>query len=727
MYGDINFIHYFCSWNDSSIKDDYILKTISFISTHFISTDFLMRAKKVFLFLLAILIADISALSKNRIIKDPEVEYTPSWISIDEIEFDKDATILRCQLHNRPHWWVKIDGSSMLKDRNSGREFKFRKLEGVEFNKEIWMPDEGHVACTLYYDPVPSDVKEVNLVENNDDPFKLMYGIRLDDKREIKKRKDKAVNPRMMTADFYLAQPYEPDTAWRFTNKRYLNMPLDQNGKAHVVVHLDNVARELRDKFSSISVSLEEQILRKQMTLSPMLDDDNCIVMDIDLDYLVSTFLNPLGNVFVQPGDTIEIFTTLESTPYGEPRYMTYRSNSESAMINALLPIIKERAGLPENAYEISNKAVEKGKESAEQLAQEWGRMLENIITGEDVRQMLINTPLSTAGKDIVMMSLIADMGSNIEDIVLDHTYKQWIYEKNPDGSVKVRQDSTWVPLDYVKVYEPMIRHKSLIYDNPLVLCESRQWVFINRSIFGALFRNYQTVQTDSLNYEDKLIDKYGMRGMFMYDLRHSQESARKINDAIEGVQLGRVAANDVMDNLTSVIAGDLAMISSPQVANKVLGEYRSIVRSLEGNNSETIEQKWTDEQKALWQKLTAPYIGNMLVVDFWGMGCGPCRMGMMNMRDKVEALKDEPIRFLYVTDEQQSPLDAAEAWMYENQIRGEHIFLSRNEWNMLVEMFSFLGIPHVVLAGKEGQIVQNGFNTRGITTDELKELSTRF
>lgn len=77
MYGDINFIHYFCSWNDSSIKDDYILKTISFISTHFISTDFLMRAKKVFLFLLAILIADISALSKNRIIKDPEVEYTP--------------------------------------------------------------------------------------------------------------------------------------------------------------------------------------------------------------------------------------------------------------------------------------------------------------------------------------------------------------------------------------------------------------------------------------------------------------------------------------------------------------------------------------------------------------------------------------------------------------------------------------------------------------------------
>ena len=82
-----------------------------------------MRAKKVFLFLLAILIADISALSKNRIIKDPEVEYTPSWISIDEIEFDKDATILRCQLHNRPHWWVKIDGSSMLKDRNSGREF----------------------------------------------------------------------------------------------------------------------------------------------------------------------------------------------------------------------------------------------------------------------------------------------------------------------------------------------------------------------------------------------------------------------------------------------------------------------------------------------------------------------------------------------------------------------------------------------------------------------------
>ena len=154
-----------------------------------------------------------------------------------------------------------------------------------------------------------------------------------------------------------------------------------------------------------------------------------------------------------------------------------------------------------------------------------------------------------------------------------------------------------------------------------------------------------------------------------------------------------------------------------------MLEEYRSYVRKYEAGTKDD-DMNWTDEQKALWQKLTSPYTGNLLYIDFWGMGCGPCRSGMIEMRRKVEAMKDEPMRFLYVCDEKHSPRDESEKWMTENNIKGEHIYVSHAEWTMLETMFTFNSIPHAVLAGKDGKVIQNDFEIHSCSIDDLKAIT---
>lgn len=101
-------------------------------------------------------------------------------------------------------------------------------------------------------------------------------------------------------------------------------------------------------------------------------------------------------------------------------------------------------------------------------------------------------------------------------------------------------------------------------------------------------------------------------------------------------------------------------------------------------------------------------------------MGCGPCRAGMIAQRETVDELSGEPVRFLYICEEAASPREAAEKWMAEKSIKGEHIYISSDDWNRLSHLFEFSSIPHAVLIGRDGKVIANGF--RLSSADDLRK-----
>ena len=60
---------------------------------------------------------------------------------------------------------------------------------------------------------------------------------------------------------------------------------------------------------------------------------------------------------------------------------------------------------------------------------------------------------------------------------------------------------------------------------------------------------------------------------------------------------------------------------------------------------------------------------------------------------------------------------------MGTNDIKGEHIYVTSAEWSMLETMFNFKAIPHSVLAGTDGKVIQNGFSIHSFSIDDLKAL----
>ena len=216
------------------------------------------------------------------------------------------------------------------------------------------------------------------------------------------------------------------------------------------------------------------------------------------------------------------------------------------------------------------------------------------------------------------------------------------------------------------------------------------------------------------------------MAGTFMNDLFLSQDIVSKMENVQKDIKLGKLgeSQNATLDYMSNNVGESLAGIQNVKVAQKIVEEYRKFVKATE-TAAEDTGNKWTEEQTALWNRIVSPYKGNTLFLDFWGMSCGPCRSGMMSQKKLVEEMKDEKVKFLYITTEDDKT--SAEKWMTENNIKGEHVYITRNEWKQFETMINFTGIPRGALVSKEGKLIEQDFEIRQFNSEELKKLAERF
>ena len=156
-------------------------------------------------------------------------------------------------------------------------------------------------------------------------------------------------------------------------------------------------------------------------------------------------------------------------------------------------------------------------------------------------------------------------------------------------------------------------------------------------------------------------------------------------------------------DILAEYFAAIIPLISNPIVAQHALNRYRQYVKQREGKAIKTATAM--PEADAAFQRIIEPYKGNTLFIHFWGMTCKPCRAEMLGEREKVEQMKDQPVRFLYICDEKESPRERTEKWLNENNIKGEHIFLKHEEWLLLNAKLQFNATPFSIVVDEAGNI----------------------
>lgn len=125
-----------------------------------------------------------------------------------------------------------------------------------------------------------------------------------------------------------------------------------------------------------------------------------------------------------------------------------------------------------------------------------------------------------------------------------------------------------------------------------------------------------------------------------------------------------------------------------------------------------------------LFKKLTEPYLGKVIYVDFWGTWCAPCR-GQMKYVSKIkEELKGKDVVFMYFAN--RSPEDSWKNIIKEHNITGEnvvHYNLPEQQQSMLERRLGVNSFPTYMIIDKKGNVVSADApspSSKGVLVKEL-------
>lgn len=146
--------------------------------------------------------------------------------------------------------------------------------------------------------------------------------------------------------------------------------------------------------------------------------------------------------------------------------------------------------------------------------------------------------------------------------------------------------------------------------------------------------------------------------------------------------------------------------ITTPFIAGYIALKNDESKAKIEANKTQkgaNVNEVPKTEGDKVFDAIMAKFKGKVVYVDFWATWCAPCRSGIERIKPLKDEMANENVAFVYIT----SP--SSPKTTYDNMIptiKGEHYFVSNDEWNILGGMFKISGIPHYVLVGKDGKVI---------------------
>ena len=663
--------------------------------------------KQFLILLLCGLFALVAPTSAKRIVKAPEalgcLNVSNGDLMVREVVFADTATTVRFTLDYPAGNNFRILDTCYLQDEDGAR-YPLRSAEGLAVNTWVTSPAGRTTDFTLHFEPLPKRTRVFDFIENDGRGAFMVLGIH--------DRKHKLRLPTM--EELAGANAYTAPADWFTTDSVTLRGRIEgYSPEAGFPTQLELSYTSVFDKDELVMVA----DIRPDGTFEKRWEVDHPKQHSFRWDKALPG-MNYL-EVFARPGETINV--TVRRGEDGLYRCIYHDGSSQA--VERWLKSGLDLGGFTSRMYHFKGTPGE-----AEALAEKLWKLIIYRLQTVAVRHNF--TPME-------MQLAMADAQVQHAMGVMDYALGK-MFDAN---MVTAADSAVYAALRDTAFYGRLLRR--IDFDNPLLMANGYYEILLNRiqyawPVIGAdgpveitdeIGPWTNTPESILKEMENRYAKWRGMMGCTNNNLMAQMCNYQEMLDdyklwCVNEINKDSVLANPKLNEeerkqqaasvpcLSNVFPRYVASFSHDALRRHA--ERFHAARQAKASFTSPLPEGQSAE---LIRSLQMRYPGRYLVIDFWGMGCGPCRSAIQSSKElRAEIAKRDDVKLVFIAGEATAEgSEAYHKYVKEWLADEETICIPDTEFSRLQEYFRFNGIPHYETITPDGRRVGEEYRINGL------------
>ena len=687
-----------------------------------------MNKKIIFTALFALVAITGQAKTYKRIIAPNamacvNVRY-PGELRAREVVMTDTATTVHFTMEYPKGLTFQFVKESYLVDE-AGNRYPLRSAEGIALNTWVASPENGQTDFTMHFEPLPKRTKIFDFIEGDVPRAFMLLGIH-DKKAKLKiptLQELSKENPYTVPADWF-----KTDTIT--VKGRIEGYDAEQFGFTSMECYYEDVF-EKDGGALVLDIAPDGSFEKKFQTSYP-----------VHNSFYVTESRNGFSEIpfFARPGETIDI--TVRKNANGN--YECFYNNGSSKEVERWLKadLLTRELTSPLGRFEGNFHEV---NQKAEEV---WQNLMLRLQTmGRRDHFTPLEMQLALADAQVLFAEEYMSFAMHRRDDLVE-----WDVENHIATAEKIIDSLEYKALGDGRNYVALHR---IDFDNPLLFQNNMHRFALNRIQYSkpVFDGRYHRIMDEngfykaSVSNEQKAL-KYGFEALrelmgtdknnlmaqlcaykdllSNYDQwRRNEESVPKTLADTTLTEKEKLDATKDLSTLSRVFPLYLEAFTHPFVRQKA-EQYHAQKMA---QNELTTPLPDNNPAADLIRSLCAKFPGKFLVIDFWGMGCGPCRAAIQSSKQKrAEIAKRDDVKLIFIAGERTTEgSDAYKKYVAEWLADEETVCITHADFRRLEELFKFNGIPHYETITPDCRRVRDdlqvhGFYNIGYEIEQLME-----